>query len=258
MKNTIEILVNGRPIKQNLHEGKFFVEARKGCKYEIKVKNNNYSRVLAVPSVDGLSVVSGKEAHSGSAGYIIPALSSVLIKGFRVSNQEVNLFEFANKKDSYAAKSPSGTKSDKNCGVISVRFIAEKVADYTYVPITVAPPHHWETTWKTNTAIFNNTYTKSAAATSASTYECHDGQASTETKTSARLLSNFDTGTKFSKEKVRDEVRVVDFQRGDELEEINIFYASRKALESMGVEFEHTSKISFPQGFKDGFCRPPE
>ena len=59
---TVDILVNDKPVRKFPFNDKLFVEARKGQEYSIRIKNNSWQRILAVASVDGLDVLTGKLA----------------------------------------------------------------------------------------------------------------------------------------------------------------------------------------------------
>ena len=48
-----------------------FVEARKGSEYILRLRNKTLERVLAVVSVDGLSIMNGEQATPDSGGYIL-------------------------------------------------------------------------------------------------------------------------------------------------------------------------------------------
>jgi hypothetical protein len=140
MSFDLNITVNGSRCKQYSHQGKTFIEAKQGSEYVIEVKNNHWKRVLAVGSVDGLNVLTGKTAHESDSGYIIGAYSAEKIKGFRFSDDEWALFKFGYKfnGNTYAQSKEDG--SEKNCGVIGVRFFYEKD------PIVVTS---WTNTWTT-------------------------------------------------------------------------------------------------------------
>ena len=95
------ILVNGKKVREYYHDGKIFIEGKKGSEFTLKFKNNSYQRVLFVPSIDGLSVIDGKEASKNSGGYIVDALRSIEIKGWRTSLDDVASFIFDEKTNSY-------------------------------------------------------------------------------------------------------------------------------------------------------------
>jgi hypothetical protein len=124
---SVSIPKDGRSttIREFGNNGYTYVESREGQKFTLKIRNNSARRVLAVPSIDGLSTLDGEVATPQSRGYIIPAYSSVEIKGWRTSLEDVNDFVFERKESgkTYAA----GTNNDTaNCGVIAVMIFGEK------------------------------------------------------------------------------------------------------------------------------------
>ena len=137
MSYDINILVNGNRCKQYHHLGKIFIEAKDGSEYTIEIKNNEWKRILAVCSVDGLDILTGKKALEGNAGYVISGLNTGKFEGFRVSDDKVAKFLFGAKGDSYAAS--KGDKSERNVGVIGVRIFEEKIKP---APIVVREEHH--------------------------------------------------------------------------------------------------------------------
>ncbi len=149
MSFDLNILVNGNRCKQYYHQGKTFIEAKAGSEYVIEVRNNHYKRVLAVGSVDSLNVLTGKTATPDDSGYIIGAYSSEKIKGFRFSDDEWAMFRFGYKfyGNTYAQSKEDG--SEKNCGIIGVKFFYEKEP----VVIYSSPPVQWNVTpqWLTPT-----------------------------------------------------------------------------------------------------------
>lgn len=284
MKNTnyeVEVVIDGKPRKQHWHDGKVWVEAIKGAHYEIKLKNNTSERVLAIVSVDGLDVISGSVANDESGGYIVPAYSPIYLKGFRVSDDEVNKFQFAAKYESYALNSQDGEKSVQNCGVIGVRFVKEKVKVNTYIArkrrvddyvpwpqpqpyypprSPYKPPYPPAPWWKIpvtcstlgahaeNDGNHTRCLTNNVRAASFSSDQ-----------TQLASTASFDLGTKFSDIKVEDRVTTVSFKRGETALETEIFYASRAALERFGVKFKPEPELVLPKAFKSGpYCKPPK
>lgn len=264
MKQQVDILVNGKPVKQIAHNGRIFIVAKHGTPYEIRLKNNGTSRVLAVPSVDGLNVINGEESKSDGAGYIINGYGSYTIRGYRTSNDEVHPFEFSTKAQSYANKSENGDTRD--CGVIGVAFHSEKIApikykiikEKEYVPYYPAPPYYpWtpykqtEPDWMAMSGSSGNVM-HSMLSNSCNSFS---GDYDQQHMISANNCS-LDMGTKFSEESVQDSVVDSKFDINYELGRIEIFYASRKVLESMGIPVDKASAVAFPSAFK-GFCKPP-
>lgn len=272
MKNEVEvqILVDGRPIKQHWHEEKWWAEGRKGKKYEVKVKNNTAGRLLAIISVDGLDIISGRSADNNSGGYVLNGHSSYTARGFRVNNDESQAFEFSDKEESYAVKSPTGDGNSRNCGVIGVRFIKEKPADLSWIiknlqslpeprPVKrpMMPHYPWPSyPWRTN-----EPYCEDSAPYTVTCSSSVDSEPVSSVKlqsASVMRCCSLDLGTRFSEEKVADKVTNVEFQRGELLDEVFIYYASRKVLEKIGIDFEPEPKITLPKAFKDSpFCQPP-
>lgn len=173
MSFDLNILVNGNRCKQYYHQGKTFIEAKNGSEYVIEIKNNYWKRVLAVGSVDGLNVLTGKTASEKDSGYIIGAYSAEKIKGFRFSDDEWAMFKFGYKfyGNTYAQSKEDG--SEKNCGVIGLRVFYENEPVYTCNPPVIwnqAPS--WLTPAPTPVTpywVSNPTYTLTAS------YSCGTG-----------------------------------------------------------------------------------
>jgi hypothetical protein len=142
----VRILVGGSPIKQyHDREGRLWVEARYGTKYEIEVKNETWKRALAVVSVDGLNVINAKhENPEQSTGYVIHPYGNVRVRGWRTSSDTVKEFYFTAQEDSYSKKLGADVS---NTGVIGT-VIYEELPTYTYT-YTTTP------TWPNNTTPWN-------------------------------------------------------------------------------------------------------
>ena len=137
---TVDILVNDKPVRKYPHNDKLFVEARKGESYSIRIKNNSYSRILAITSIDGLDSLTGQKADENGNGYVINGCNSLNIDGFRISNEKVARFLFDYKGGSYAASKEDG--SEHNVGVIGIRLFTELVKPLPPRPIVVKEEHH--------------------------------------------------------------------------------------------------------------------
>lgn len=126
-QNNIELrlLVKGKPISEYYHNGSIFVEGREGSPYEIEITNRNPHRVEAIISVDGLSIIDGKEASDTSAGYLLNAHETIRVPGWKLDDRSVAAFVFGGKGGSYAAQS---TGSARNTGVIGVMAFREQAA----------------------------------------------------------------------------------------------------------------------------------
>lgn len=106
-----------------LEEGRTFVLAEAGQRYNVRIGNPTAARVEAVLSVDGRDAVSGRLAdYVHERGYVIPAYGSVLVEGFRRSLDEVAAFRFSSAEASYSAR--RGTP--QWVGVVGVAFFPER------------------------------------------------------------------------------------------------------------------------------------
>jgi len=91
------------------------------ARYSLAVANDTNSAFEVVASVDGLDVIDGRPADFGSRGYIVDAFSSVVIEGWRTSEDAVAAFRFSTIEDSYAERTGDG----RNVGVIGAAFFRE-------------------------------------------------------------------------------------------------------------------------------------
>ena len=58
------------------HQGSVFVEGRQDQRFGLRLRNDRADRVLAVISIDGVSVLDGTPCTPQSNGYVLPAFSS--------------------------------------------------------------------------------------------------------------------------------------------------------------------------------------
>ena len=294
---SVDILINDKPIRKFSHNGKIFIEARKGQEYSIRIKNNTHNRILSVTSVDGLDVLSGKIANEDANGYVINGYNSLNLDGFRVSDEKVAKFVFDYKDTSYAASKADG--SERNVGVIGVRLFQEKIQPPPPPPIEVHHHHnHWHpNTWNTpytnppiiwcdtsDTSV-GPMYREDSALGDMETYDCNnippvkgtDGvKYDAKIKTlgmkgrstplrSMKCCTNpeptprgFDMGTKWGEAK-ESRVIEVEFEKGILALTTNIYYASRQSLIEMGVPLGNEKQVSFPDPFADNkYAKPPK
>lgn len=104
------------------HDGERHVAGEPGHEYEIRIRNRERCRVLAVTSVDGVNVITGRTAHPRQSGYVIDPYGYVEIDGWRKSMDEVAAFYFTPLPDSYAAR----TGRPDDVGVIGVAVFRER------------------------------------------------------------------------------------------------------------------------------------
>ena len=112
---------------KNQHSGgRRFITGSKGQTYSLVVKNLSKSRLELVMSVDGLDVLDGKPATTKKRGYIIHPGKTIVVKGFRKSEDAVAAFKFASVNSSYSSLSGIGTR---NVGVIGMAVFTQKGVD---------------------------------------------------------------------------------------------------------------------------------
>ena len=283
----INILVNGKRCKQYQHAGKTFVEAKVGSEYSIEIKNNYWKRILAVSSVDGLDVLTGKTASEDASGYVIPSYSSEKIKGFRFSDDEWAIFKFGYKfnGNTYAQNKEDG--SEKNCGVIGIRLFYEEEPQKVYIQSTpwttpwTTPCHPWNTpsypdiisgasTIRYGYCTDDSNYTtniddcsSNMMADMASTLPKNPPVPSErkiksmKVETDNSALRGFDMGTEWGR-KETSKTTTVDFKRGYLAREFDIYYASRESLIEMGISLTNEIQVSLPESFPSKYATPPK
>jgi len=136
----VELIQNGRVLRQINHEGQGYIEAPPEGTYEIRLTNNSPHRRLAVVTIDGVNINTGKDGSYEGSGYAMNAWQSFTLKGWLRSNSEAAAFEFKPNEASYAAGTGRGTK---NTGVIGVAVFDEKPKPVIYQPpVIIKEVHH--------------------------------------------------------------------------------------------------------------------
>jgi len=112
----------GATLPVHYAQGEYWVAGRPGARYAISVRNRLGERVLAVPSVDGVNVLSGETAAWDQRGYVFSPHERYQITGWRKSDSQVAAFEFSHIANSYAAR----TGRPAHVGVIGVALFREQ------------------------------------------------------------------------------------------------------------------------------------
>ncbi len=112
----------GATLPVHYAKGEYWVAGRPGARYAMTVHNRIGERVLAVPSVDGVNVLSGETAAWDQRGYVFSPYERYQITGWRKSSSEIAAFEFSNASNSYAGR----TGRPANVGVIGVALFREQ------------------------------------------------------------------------------------------------------------------------------------
>lgn len=274
----MEVLINNRTVKEYFHNYKTYIEGRKSSIFSIRLKNNSSERTLFVLTVDGLSVIDGKDGSFDSRGYILDAYSSMKIDGWRLNDNEIAEFYFSTVDDSYRKRKDKGN----NVGSVAVAIFREKEKQHfcpdVFIPYEKIEPkpwvprYPWEPT-RPNNPIDDIIYTPRAhckndieSANKLGT----SGTININNCTSHYLNSNAesttvknysqDIGTGFGQTK-RSEVISVSFDKESKPDAVlEIFYNSRKQLSKIGVDFDRRRySISEPNSFpdEDSYCKRP-
>jgi hypothetical protein len=127
--------------------GRYYLEARLGAGYEIRIGNRTRERIGVMLSVDGLNTISGERDRSlGSPSdpgrmYVLEPWEGTTVRGWRRSLSEVHRFTFVDEHASYAARSG---KANARMGWIEVAVYREQRPDVwkhrERVPVTPSEP----------------------------------------------------------------------------------------------------------------------
>jgi hypothetical protein len=286
----LDVRVHGHEVKEYLHEGKTYIEGREGSEFTLWVVNHTPKTVLAVVSVDGLSVMDGKDASFNSGGYVLKPYEKFEIPGWRLDLKNVAKFIFTVAGKSYAATSDK----PKNVGVIGCAFFAQKELplDEKYkkgITKIIEEHHHHYPSWPwvqpypsqpiwlssdsseprgitfdiNTTTVGTQEYKGLTSETKCSTTKCSSttkGCEPTSLVDNSELVENFiaqQVGTGFGQQ-ASHEVNTVTFLREDNpMHVIEILYDSRESLVKRGVDLKPKAAVSVPQAFPGSFCTPP-
>jgi hypothetical protein len=89
---------------------RYYLEARAGGTYALRIVNRTSERVGIVVAVDGLNAISGEREPVPSAGarpgrmYVVDPWGEVSVRGWRTSLDDVRQFTFVDEHSSYAAR----------------------------------------------------------------------------------------------------------------------------------------------------------
>lgn len=235
----LDVCVHGRKVRTYKHEGERFIEGRSGSEYTLKIHNNTRRRAVAVISVDGLSVMDGKDASRKGAGYVLDANSVTEIPGWRLDNSGVARFRFGSAPSSYAGRQ----KKARNVGVIGcvVYYEKEKV-------------HHFMDTG------FLRGRGAGGQSLDSGTYEYSSrGPTVVPSSLSARRVkTTANLGTQFGR---RDEHQVneVAFEAEDhQADELVVHYDDREGLEARGIHIGSVkAEVASPFPKDEIGCKPP-
>jgi hypothetical protein len=261
--NNVEmsILIGNHNIREYLHEGKTYVEGRKGSAFTIRLRNYSPKRLLVVTSVDGLDVISGKTANWDSQGYVIDPYKRLEIEGWRTSETECAEFIFDSKGCSYA----SSSGKPANVGVIGCAIFEEKANYYWYPCNSTVTIRNDPWMSGTTTCYNSNSITYTASNFGPETFDTLDlnvkcsGSAHKRSRQVEQPVQNIGVG--FG-EAVEHAVTEVNFEKATTYPActMTIYYDDRNGLIAKGVLIKDCHKVSSPNPFpaNSNYCKPPK
>lgn len=264
-KASVSITVNGRtPATEYKSGNNTFIEGRAGSEFEIEIKNHSPNRVMAIVSVDGLSVINGNAASPESPGYVIAGFGSIKIPGWKLNGQSAAKFTFSGKRDSYSQLSSGASH---NCGVIGVMVWSEKPVAVPQFSISDTLPSPWGgvipkgpiyrngISNSIDDASFNSmqgSYTANVA-----TAELRANGNLNQAVAQAATLNNL--GTSFGKPTDFQTVST-SFEKDSVIETLVMYYDDARGLKARGIEVtrERTRSLETPDPFPGMSCTPPK
>jgi hypothetical protein len=125
---TVEIIVDGAPLRRYAHRGRWYVEATKSEEYSIRLRNPYAVRVAVALSVDGFNTIDARQTTAASARkWVLGPHETVMISGWQTSMAAARRFEFTTEDRSYG----HALGRTDNMGLISAVFFRERAAAIT-------------------------------------------------------------------------------------------------------------------------------
>lgn len=258
----LQVLVRGKPVNEYPHEGNVYIEGRKGSAFELRFVNHSSKPVLAIPSVDGLSVLNGTPAGPDSPGYLCDAYGILLLKGWTIDSSSVAEFVFKDSSQSYAN---AMSYSTANVGVIGFMVFREKQKPVdTWNPWTVTRQHLWQPSASAPNGlpIHGPTYDPSYTGFHMPIVNQSTSMSTPDAKSlpSSQLAgSSFDLGTGWG-DRQEFKTKQVKFDKGDHGGTLVMYYDSRRNLEKRGIEVSKSIQYDttrIPQAFPGTGCPKP-
>lgn len=259
-KASVSITVNGRTSATEYKSGSnTFIEGRAGSEFEIEIRNHTASRVMAIVSVDGLSVINGDPASPESPGYVIAGYGSIKIPGWKLNGKSAAKFTFSGKRDSYSQLSSGASH---NCGVIGVMVWSEKPVVVPQFSVTDTLPSPWGGVIPKG-PIVRGIMTNSVDDGTFNSYTAtvNTAQLSADVglnKAVAQAATLNNLGTSFGKPTDFKTVSTT-FEKDSVLETLVMYYDDARGLKARGIEVtrERGRSLETPDPFPGMSCKPP-
>jgi len=250
------VLLGGVPQYEYRHRDETFVEAHLQQEYVLHIANNCNRRVLVVPSVDGLSVMDGKEASYQSSGYILEAHTAIDVPGWRLNNQDVAKFIFVSEDESYAQ---SKGKSPHH-GVIGLAVFQERPSPPQWVTESSTYRARYSTTsdtWQGKLYGANSIETLNIAPPTSQTSGILRERGVVEISCAAACEPASSAGTAFGP-KTAHQVIEEAFEKASSTPAVvlELRYDTKDGLARRGITVEPKRPSAFPGELGHG-CTPP-
>ena len=225
--------------------GRYYVEARRGCRYAVTVANRTSERLGVVVTVDGLNAISGERDKGRGRMYVLDPWQRTTVQGWRTSLREVRQFTFVDEQASYAARSG---KANEKMGWIEIAVHRERRPFVQASPRFQAPPRPEPVDAEGDEARGRNEAAEKSARDAA--------PAASGPAAQARAYPGTGWG-----ERAEDPVVLVSFDPETEpVERVTVRYEYRPALVALGVlprRVPPRDRLWEREHAENGFAQPP-
>jgi hypothetical protein len=150
---------SGRPFPALRRGDRVVALGDPGERYALRIENHSGERFEVVASVDGLDVLDGEVGSVQKRGYLVAAHGSVVIDGFRRSQNDVAAFRLGDVAHSYA----NSKGKARNVGVIGFALFEEQRPVVTYAQPPHAPRYSHDTRLRQSAEAFPGGYAQPPA-----------------------------------------------------------------------------------------------
>ncbi len=120
---TLEVLVDGTPVRKYASRGTTYIEALAGREYSIRLGNHTSHRVAVALSVDGLNSIDARSTTARAASkWILDPWQTITIDGWQTGPATARRFFFTTEEKSYGA----WLGSTRNLGIITAAVFRER------------------------------------------------------------------------------------------------------------------------------------
>lgn len=240
----VRLSIDGRPAAlYPARDGsdRFYVEARAGAGYELRLVNRTGERLGAAVVVDGLDAISGERADVRSATsrmYVLGPWEQTLVRGWRTSLRDVSRFTFVDESVSYAVRSG---QDNARLGWIEVAVFRER--EPIVRQLAPEPPAARDRARRGRDGV----------------EEAEDAAAAPESagRAEAKSRAQSHPGTGWG-ERAYDPVRLVRFTpAASPAEVVTLRYEYAGALRALGIRLGLRDRLAERERGEHGFARPP-